>query len=63
VAGTVVRVGARVRGFKPGDEVYARPDDDRIGTFAEFIVVKASSLALKPTNLSMAEAASFRWWR
>lgn len=58
MAGTVVRVGARVRNFKPGDEVYARPDDDRIGTFAEFIAVKASSLALKPTNLGMVEAAS-----
>ncbi|MCY1236314.1 Zinc-type alcohol dehydrogenase-like protein [compost metagenome] len=58
LAGTVVRVGARVRSFKPGDEVYARPDDDRIGTFAEFIAVKESSLALKPKNLSMVEAAS-----
>ena len=58
MAGTVVRIGARVRDFKPGDEVYARPDDDRIGTFAEFIAVKASSLALKPANLSMVEAAS-----
>lgn len=50
--------GARVRSFKPGDEVYARPDDDRIGTFAEFIAVKESSLALKPANLNMVEAAS-----
>lgn len=58
MAGTVVRVGARVRNFKPGDEVYARPDDDRIGTFAEFIAVKESSLARKPANLSMVEAAS-----
>ncbi|UCJ19024.1 NADP-dependent oxidoreductase [Pseudomonas sp. MM211] len=58
VAGTVVRVGARVRGFKPGDEVYARPDDDRIGTFAELIAVKESSLALKPMNLDMVEAAT-----
>jgi NADPH:quinone reductase-like Zn-dependent oxidoreductase len=58
VAGTVVRVGARVRDFKPGDEVYARPDDDRIGSFAEFIAVKEASLALKPANLSMVEAAS-----
>lgn len=58
VAGTVVRIGARVRNFKPGDEVYARPDDDRIGTFAEFIAVKESSLALKPANLGMVEAAS-----
>ena len=39
VAGVVVKVGARVRQFKPGDEVYARPDDFRIGTFAEFVPV------------------------
>jgi len=58
VAGVVVRVGANVRGFKPGDEVYARPDQDRIGTFAELIAVKESALALKPSNLSMEEAAS-----
>ncbi|MCE4370736.1 NADP-dependent oxidoreductase [Xanthomonas hortorum] len=58
MAGTVVRVGARVSRFKPGDEVYARPDEDRIGTFAEFIAVKEGSVALKPRNLSMEEAAS-----
>ena len=58
VAGTVVQVGPDVSGFKPGDEVYARPDQDRIGTFAEFIAVKEASLALKPVNLSMEEAAS-----
>jgi alcohol dehydrogenase len=34
VAGVVVRLGARVKHFKPGDEVYARPADHRIGTFA-----------------------------
>lgn len=58
LAGVVVRVGPRVRRFKVGDEVYARPDDDRIGTFAELIAIKEDSLALKPANLSMAEAAS-----
>lgn len=58
VAGKVVRVGARVRDFKPGDEVYARPDDDRIGTFAELVAIKASSVALKPRNLSLVEAAA-----
>ena len=58
VAGVVVRVGARVRQFKPGDEVYSRPDDFRIGTFAEFVAVKEDSVALKPRNLSMEEAAS-----
>lgn len=58
MAGTVVRVGPGVRRFKPGDEVYARPDQDRIGTFAELIAVKEGSLALKPGNLGMEEAAS-----
>ena len=58
LAGTVERVGAGVFQFKPGDEVYARPDDDRIGTFAEFIAVSAASVALKPHNLTMVEAAS-----
>ncbi len=58
VAGVVVKVGPRVRHFKPGDEVYARPDDFRIGTFSEFVPVKEASLALKPRNLSMEEAAS-----
>ena len=58
VAGVVVRVGPRVRRFKPGDEVYARPDKDRIGTFAEFISIKEESLAIKPRALTMEEAAS-----
>ena len=58
VAGTVIRVGAKVRGFKPGDEVYARPDKDRIGTFAERIAVAEADLALKPASISMEEAGS-----
>lgn len=58
VAGVVAEVGSRVRQFKVGDEVYARADDFRIGTFAEFVAVKEASLALKPENLTMEEAAS-----
>lgn len=58
VAGVVAKVGSRVRQFKPGDEVYARPDDFRIGTFAEFVPVKEASLAHKPASLTMEEAAS-----
>ena len=58
VAGVVVKVGPKVRNFKPGDEVYARPDKDRIGTFAEFIAMNEADLALKPKNLTMEEAAS-----
>ena len=58
VAGVVVKVGSRVKRFKPGDEVYARPDKDRIGTFAEFISMKEDDVAHKPKNLTMEEAAS-----
>lgn len=58
VAGVVVRAGARVKRFKPGDEVYARPADHRIGTFAELIAVHEKDVALKPRNLTMEEAAS-----
>ncbi|MDR6634110.1 NADPH:quinone reductase-like Zn-dependent oxidoreductase [Phyllobacterium sp. 1468] len=58
VAGVVVRVGANVRRFKPGDEVYARPAQDRIGTFAEYIAVDEADVAMKPQNLTMEDAAS-----
>lgn len=58
LAGIVVRVGANVRKFKPGDEVYARPAQDRIGTFAEYIAIDEADLAMKPSNLTMEEAAS-----
>jgi len=58
LAGTVVEVGAGVTRFTVGDEVYGRPDKDRIGTFAELIAVHQDDLALKPATLSMEEAAS-----
>ena len=58
VAGVVVRVGSRVRRFTRGDEVYARPADGRIGTFAEFIAIKEDDVAIKPKTLTMEEAAS-----
>ncbi|SDD59417.1 NADP-dependent oxidoreductase [Glycomyces harbinensis] len=58
VAGTVVEVGTGVRGFKPGDEVYARPRDRRIGTFAERIAVDEDDLALKPASIGMTAAGS-----
>jgi len=58
VAGVVARVGAHVKHFKPGDEVYARPADHRIGTFAERIAVAEKDVALKPKKLTMEEAAS-----
>ncbi len=58
LAGSVIKTGANVRRFKVGDAVYARPRDGQIGAFAERIAVKESDLAVKPADLSMAEAAS-----
>lgn len=58
LAGIVTKVGSKVSKFKVGDEVYSRPADHRIGTFAEYISVNESDLALKPKNLTMEEAAS-----
>jgi alcohol dehydrogenase len=58
VSGTVVGVGSKASRFKIGDEVFARPADFHIGTFAEFIAVNENDLAVKPKNISFEEAAS-----
>lgn len=58
LAGTVIGVGSKVREFSPGDQVFARPRDGRIGTFAERIAIHEDDVARKPATLTMAEAAS-----
>ena len=58
VAGVVTRVGADVRDYKVGDEIYARPRDLRIGAFAEYIAIDQADLALKPSSLTMEESAA-----
>jgi NADPH:quinone reductase-like Zn-dependent oxidoreductase len=58
VAGVVTKIGSKVSKFKVGDEVYSRPSDYRIGTFAEYISIDEKDVALKPKNLSMEEAGS-----
>jgi NADPH:quinone reductase-like Zn-dependent oxidoreductase len=58
LSGVVTAVGADVRGFTVGDEVYARPRDRRIGAFAESIAIDVDDVAPKPTSLSFAEAAA-----
>lgn len=57
-AGVVTKIGRKVTGFKVGDEVYGRPRESKIGTFAEYIAVHEDDIALKPTNVSFEEAAS-----
>lgn len=58
VAGVVTQVGADVRGYRVGDEVYARPRDLRIGTFAEYIAIDEADVARMPKSLTMAQAAA-----
>lgn len=58
VAGIVTRVGPKVSKFKIGDEVYSRPSDYRVGTFAEYISIAEKDVALKPRNITMEEAGS-----
>jgi alcohol dehydrogenase len=58
LAGVVIQVGRRVRRFKIGDKVYARPPKDRIGSFAGLIAINEDAVALMPRNLTMEEAAS-----
>lgn len=57
-AGTVIRVGAQVRSFSPGDEVFSRARDHRIGTFAERIAVDQADVARVPSSVDLVEAAS-----
>ncbi|ROP44363.1 MULTISPECIES: NADP-dependent oxidoreductase [unclassified Rathayibacter] len=58
VAGVVESIGPAVTQFAVGDEVFARPTDFRIGTFAERIAIADADVALKPASLSMVDAAS-----
>jgi len=59
LAGTVEALGEGVSGWAPGDEVYAMATGigGAQGSLAEYAVVDARLMALKPSNLSMREAA------
>ncbi|PER08727.1 NADPH:quinone reductase [Bacillus cereus] len=57
-SGVIIKVGSKVTRFKVGDEIYARPRKNKIGTFAEYIAIHEDDIALKPKNLSFEEAAS-----
>ena len=59
-AGIIEAVGTQVDNFKPGDEVYfSQPAfNNRQGTYAEYVKVDASLLALKPRSLSFEQAAA-----
>lgn len=52
------KIGSQVKNFKQGDEVFTRPAINRNGTYAEYVSVKASEVAVKPKSISHIEAAS-----
>jgi NADPH:quinone reductase-like Zn-dependent oxidoreductase len=54
VAGTIEAVGPGVTRFKPGDDVFGWC----VGSYAEYASVSEDALALKPANLSFAQAAA-----
>lgn len=56
IAGVVESVGAKVKQFKPGDEVFGTAAGS-IGGFAEYACAIENSLALKPANISFEAAA------
>ena len=57
IAGVVDAVGAGVSGFQVGDEVYG-DNLALMGGFAEYAVAPESVLALKPAELTFAEAST-----
>ncbi len=58
MAGVVEALGAKVTGFRLGEEVYGQAAH---GAFAEYVVVRAEHLAPKPRTLSFEEAAVVPW--
>ncbi len=60
MAGEVITTGEGVTAFKAGDEVYGLTGGVRglQGSLAQYAAVDANLIALKPSNLSMREAAA-----
>src|SRR5476651_2863450 len=58
VSGVIEQAGNKVRNFSIGDEVYARPFPTHNGAFAEYVVIKANEIALKPRSIDHLQAAA-----
>jgi NADPH:quinone reductase-like Zn-dependent oxidoreductase len=57
-AGTIDAVGHMVSGFKPGDRVFTMPEFARGGTYAEYVAVDVTQIALMPRTVSFSVAAT-----
>lgn len=58
VSGEIEEVGSDILNFRKGDEVYSRPDPTRNGTYAEYVVVKADQVNMKPKSIGHDKAAA-----
>jgi NADPH:quinone reductase-like Zn-dependent oxidoreductase len=58
VSGVIEQAGNQVRNFSIGDEVYGRPFPTQNGAFAEYVVIKADEIALKPRSIDHIHAAA-----
>lgn len=58
VAGIVDAIGPKVVAFREADEVYGLTNEHFTGGYAEYALVSAASMALKPKALTFVEAAS-----
>ena len=58
VAGIVEAVGADVKEFKPGDEVFGDLSESGWGAYAEYVVAPEKGLVHKPANISFEAAAA-----
>ncbi len=58
IAGEIVAVGAEVKEFKTGDQVFGCLSNDHMGAFAEYACVRPELLAHKPARSTFAEAAA-----
>src|SRR5438132_2114819 len=55
-SGVVEQIGSDVAGYAPGDAVFGSTSG--MGSYAEYLAVKAAVIARRPSNLSFEEAAS-----
>jgi NADPH:quinone reductase-like Zn-dependent oxidoreductase len=58
IAGRVEAVGSKIKQFQPGDAVFGDVFGLGSGSFAEYVSVPESALALKPSNVSFEQAAA-----
>ena len=58
IAGTVIAVGAKVKQFQPGDEVFGDLSAGSWGGFAEYVCARENALVRKPAGVTFVQAAA-----